>query len=122
MITRRGLLRGMASLLAAPAIVRASSLMPISVPEPEPFMTLARYAELILAPAVQGRAVDELRYLEGMMQELVCETFYGGSASMELPFTGFATLQGIGAALDAKRLAKVMDEAINPPLLLSTMR
>jgi hypothetical protein len=35
MITRRGFLQGMLSVCAAPAIVRASSLMPIYVPRPD---------------------------------------------------------------------------------------
>lgn len=42
MLTRRGLLLGAGSLLAAPAIVRAASLMPISAP---------LYSTLSLPPA-----------------------------------------------------------------------
>jgi hypothetical protein len=45
--TRRGLLRGFAALLAAPAIVRVSSLMPIS-PQDEIFI------DLIPPPGVVG--------------------------------------------------------------------
>lgn len=37
MLSRRGLLTGLASLLAAPAIVRASSLMPVKELSPDPF-------------------------------------------------------------------------------------
>lgn len=35
MLTRRGLITGLASLLAAPAVVRASSLMPVKALPPE---------------------------------------------------------------------------------------
>lgn len=43
-MNRRGFLTGVAGLLAAPAIVRVSSLMPISVqPDPMPYLGLAPY-------------------------------------------------------------------------------
>lgn len=42
MIARRGILRVFAGLLAAPAIVRVASLMPISVSRPEFLITTIR--------------------------------------------------------------------------------
>lgn len=48
MISRRGLLTGLTSLLAAPAIVRVSSLMPVKVmPGPEVLELHERFADLL---------------------------------------------------------------------------
>lgn len=51
MINRRGLITGLISLTAAPAIVRASSLMPVKVIDKNIF-TLDQYTELILKPMI----------------------------------------------------------------------
>lgn len=51
--SRRSILTGFCALVAAPAIVRASSLMAISASKPASFITLGNYAERILVPAVQ---------------------------------------------------------------------
>lgn len=45
MIRRRGFIAGLGALLAAPAVVRAGSLMPVRVmPDPESMMTLAQWS------------------------------------------------------------------------------
>jgi hypothetical protein len=41
--TRRGFITGLISLVAAPAIVRASSLMPVKLMEPEVIMRFTSY-------------------------------------------------------------------------------
>lgn len=50
MINRRGLITGLISLAAAPAIVRATSLMPVKVIKP--VITLEDYANLIFKPMI----------------------------------------------------------------------
>lgn len=51
MINRRGLITGLISLAAAPAIVRASSLMPVKVVKDD-FLTIAEYYDAILKPMI----------------------------------------------------------------------
>ena len=50
MINRRGLITGLISLAAAPAIVRASSIMPVKVIKST--LTLEEYANLVLKPMI----------------------------------------------------------------------
>lgn len=64
MPTRRGFLLGAAAVLAAPAIVRATSIMPVHVIPPQPrrprpwhSVTVLR-SETVLEVKVDGQAVD----------------------------------------------------------------
>lgn len=68
MINRRGLITGLISLVAAPAIVRASSLMPVKVIKPISYMTLDDYAERIMLPMI-----------EKMQEQIASSIMYGES-------------------------------------------
>ena len=73
-LPRRKFLMGAAALFAAPAIVRASSLMPVkSMPTGTTLATFER---------------EYLRYLEGMAQKIT-EIYYGNSEWSPVTFTGF---------------------------------
>ena len=52
MQTRRGFIRSLGFLFAAPAIVRVSSLMPVRVIPPLGLITLDEYSRRVLAPAM----------------------------------------------------------------------
>lgn len=56
MLTRRGLIRGLGALIAAPAIVRASSLMPLSLWKDDGFSELLASAQVnyfIVHPSIE---------------------------------------------------------------------
>lgn len=67
--SRRGFIKGLGALWAAPAIVRFASLMPVKALTPGivagyPFMTLDEYAERIIQPMVkrfEAAAAEERR-------------------------------------------------------------
>lgn len=63
MLSRRGLITGLISLAAAPAIVRASSLMPVKVMEPA--LTMEQLLALRIADA------------ERIMREAMARCLYG---------------------------------------------
>lgn len=64
MLSRRGLITGLISLAAAPAIVRASSLMPIKVMEPETF-TVQRLFEMRMNAVYEETRKNMIRTLYG---------------------------------------------------------
>lgn len=66
MLSRRGLITGLISLAAAPAIVRVESLMPIKVIEP--IMTLEDYVNRVMSPLI-----------EKLHQQMIDEVMYGTS-------------------------------------------
>lgn len=65
MITRRGMLSGMAALFAAPAIVRIASIMPVRVP-----------------------LSDDLMLMRKMNDEVVRALFYGNPSVTPMEFSG----------------------------------
>lgn len=58
MIKRRAFLSGLIGLMAAPAIVRASSLMPVKAVATERFITFAEYADRIMRPQFEMYSAD----------------------------------------------------------------
>lgn len=72
MIARRSFIRGIGALLAAPAIVRAASLMPVRA------LTDAQI-ELMLRPP-------------GLAEGVEWTIFYGNSALMPMLYSGFTPL------------------------------
>ena len=65
-LSRRGFLTGIGVLVAAPAIVRASSLMPIKA---APLVVYGRSPAMVALP--------DWEFLEGMTQRLVATIVYG---------------------------------------------
>ena len=57
MISRRGLIAGLAGVLVAPAVVRASSLMPISVPRGDSLLVLPDPATLPVGRSAQINSI-----------------------------------------------------------------
>jgi hypothetical protein len=95
--SRRGFLAGLGAILAAPAIVRVASLMPVKALAPD-FMTLDEYAERVLAPTVNNRlltidlitreAVRLFKNSNAFLQSLENEP-----NAFDLPFRPGATLR-----------------------------
>lgn len=67
MIGRRGFITGLVSLVAAPAIVRAGSLMPVKMVEFE-FSSTELYG---ISPAMQALPMIERDYLERLFKLLL---------------------------------------------------
>lgn len=78
--SRRSFITGLVSFVAAPAIVKAASLMPVKVMPRE----LEVYGR---SPAMD--ALPELEYIRGMTQRLTHIIWYGNPDSMPLAFNGF---------------------------------
>lgn len=78
MIGRRGFITGLISLVAAPAIVRAGSLMPVKVMEPlygrGPAMEAVEILNRILLDMAE-RQVNPLAYIDA---DLAVRTFFDG--------------------------------------------
>lgn len=68
-ITRRGLITGLISLIAAPAIVRIENLMPVKVTMPN-FIILDDYYSRILGP-----------YMQELKDRLERDLLFGGNSS-----------------------------------------
>lgn len=80
MLTRRGLIGSLISLAAAPAIVRASSLMPVKVMEPIQTFTTATMDEML--DLLRKRiAYAEAAMIENIKIELFGDRFYGISGN-----------------------------------------
>lgn len=81
MIHRRKFLTGLASLIAAPAVVRASSLMPVKALRP--------------APAMEINALLRLRLEEcyAVTRQNMCTMLYSNPEFTPVEFTGFASRQ-----------------------------
>lgn len=75
-LSRRSFFAGTAALIAAPAIVRVSSIMPVSMPKIVPMTA----AELL--------ALDEA-WLAGMQQTITATIWYGNPDAQPLQFDGF---------------------------------
>lgn len=87
MIARRGFIAGLAGLLATPAIVRATALMPVKVLKTEQY---GRSIALMALPDL--RMIQEMAFLEGMSQKIVAQFWYGNADlhPFELPgLSGF---------------------------------
>lgn len=82
MLTRRGLIRGLGTLLVAPAIVRASSLMPVSVYHPDLY-------EMEASGAVELLQVGDKFTVEGSLY-IVTATARGP----DLEFAAYAPREG----------------------------
>jgi len=74
--SRRSFITGLAALVAAPAVVRASSLMPVKAPklltDDETLQRIIRMFE------------ESNRYLVDMMQQQIADSIFYGSAQMEV--------------------------------------
>lgn len=81
MLSRRGLIRGLGALIAAPAIVRASSLMTISLLPPQSLLA----ASDILTAEMIRRVAEQLRATQ---EEWIYQTMMYGTAVMYVPKSG----------------------------------
>lgn len=85
-LSRRSLLTGFATLLAAPAIVRASSLMHVSPWEPKPRRVNITSGDL-----------DLVRFVDGKVERMGGWQRYAGDGSREAPFATLSeTIADIG--------------------------
>ena len=98
--TRRGFLTGMASLFAAPAIVRADNLMPIKVIPFDPYM-LVRGLDPLTGEWVERKLYEKA----GDPFAFLSEDFYGrlGKATSGLSLSGLET-----AAIESRADEKAM--------------
>ena len=92
-ISRRGLIAGFATFLVAPAIVRASSLMPISVLPP------------------RSMTASEVRMLMQRFFELGNKLIYPPISGVDMEKVWLAEYNAIGAKLDANsRLLHALED------------
>lgn len=90
-VSRRGFLAGLTAAIAAPAIVKATSLMPIKVVKPT-MQDLVVYGR---SPAMD--ALPSLEFLEGMSQRMAMTLFYGNPDATPLEFSGFMSMLPAGS-------------------------
>lgn len=87
-MNRRSFLRGSLGFLAAPAIVRVASLMPV-----RPFTFNTAQSHEITTGTLADYAALHDEFLEGMQQRIGTTLFYGDTERPEWPkFNGFAIL------------------------------
>lgn len=91
MITRRNFVAGLAALIAAPAIVRVSSLMqlrstPVVVPTWRKFY---QGREVVLHGDIAAYASGSAAYIEGLSQQICDTVFYGFAPVNALPGVKF---------------------------------
>ena len=92
--SRRGFLGGLIGIIAAPAIVRAASLMPVKAMPDEGI--LLEWQEVAGAGGYNVyRENQDIEFLEGMTQRVACEIhyriLYGDPNAGPNEFTGFWT-------------------------------
>lgn len=77
MLNRRTLVTGLAAIIAAPAIVRASSLMPVKAWEDEALVTINYSREMeLLMKSEFGRNLHTNSYLTKLQQHIGTEERY----------------------------------------------
>lgn len=81
MLARRSFLTGLVSALAAPAIVRAGSLMPVKAIVP-----------------VSARALEDIAFLEGLSQRVEQTIIYGNAFYSPTHYAGFVPFYDVPQA------------------------
>lgn len=78
-LSRRGLITGLVSLVAAPAIVRVASLMPVKVMEVEEYGVSPLISTGALRELYQANTITLLEFRKEIMREWVRDSlFYAG--------------------------------------------
>jgi hypothetical protein len=85
--TRRGLITGLICFAAAPAIVRASSLMPVKVLKPAPMEYVVKYAVVFdhINPVDTAEGYAPLVGIKEILREEEALKKYGGLTYIEMP-------------------------------------